>query len=165
MRTRKKHQRLKEGETITLTAFPPTAAGFSAWRENTYAEVLKCSGRSTDEPVIWLMEVEDDSASHASLADPGKFTTLDLKLMAAINKVAKDKLGREITEAADEERKVHRRQLRGRQALLIIYKWYSVNDRLKQVYKLTDLMKVKCNGDHELADFILGWKKIYRGIT
>ena len=66
------------------------------------------------------MEVEDDSASHASLADPGKFTTLDLKLMAAINKVAKDKLGREITEAADEERKVHRRQLRGRQALLII---------------------------------------------
>ena len=33
------------------------------------------------------------------------------------------------------------------------------------MYKLTDLMKAKCNGDHELADFILGWKKIYRGIT
>ena len=26
-------------------------------------------------------------------------------------------------------------------------------------------MKVKCNGDPDLADFILGWKKIYRGIT
>ena len=134
------------------------AASFLAWKENLFTKLQQVSGRSDNKVIDWLLEVECDDVTHEKLANSGKFSTLDIKLINALTEIAKGELGRMIIAATQKERRVKKQMLKGRQALLIIYEYFAVNSKLKQVCKLNDLMKVKLvGGDKGLVSFLTSW--------
>ncbi len=49
--------------------------------------------------------------------------------------------------------------LTGRQKLFLIYREFDVDDNVGVCYDLSDLMKVKCAGDHALEAFLTSWDK------
>ena len=61
--------------------------------------------------------VYDRHAGHSSLRDPGKFVTLDTKLLAALTKVAKGELARQILNFKETE--AGERRAGGRQVLYL----------------------------------------------
>ena len=79
--------KVKEAETINLPEFPNPEA-YGSWKTAT-REAVRAASDSPDEAFKWILEAYDKDASHESLRDPGKFLTLDTKLLAALTKVAR----------------------------------------------------------------------------
>ena len=65
-----------------------------------------------------MLAVYDRDAGHSSLRDPGKFVTLDTKLLAELTQVAKGELARQILNFKETEAG-ERRAVRGRQVLYL----------------------------------------------
>eukprot|EP00439_Symbiodinium_sp_Y106_P011570 s10468_g1.t1 len=68
-------------------------------------------------------EAYDKDADHASLRDPGKFLTLDTKLLAALTEVARGELSREILIFKETEA-TKSRAVRGRQVLYLFDQYF-----------------------------------------
>ena len=71
-------------------------AGFRAWRVALRDEVVAASGRG-DAAFAWIQLVEHPDATSEALAVSGnKFQSIDLKLKAALAKIAHGDLGRQL---------------------------------------------------------------------
>ena len=84
--------KVKEAESVRLPDFPNPEtyrSGKTATRE-----AVRAASDRPDDAFEWILEVYDKEASHEKLREPGKFVTLDTKLLAALSKVAKGDLGR-----------------------------------------------------------------------
>ena len=81
--------KVKGGENINLPKSPNPETYRS--RQTATREAVRAASDSPDEAFQWILE-----ANHEHLRDPGKFLTLDGKLLAALTKVAKGELAREI---------------------------------------------------------------------
>jgi hypothetical protein len=68
----------------------------------------------------WVKEVEDPESSFESLKESGTFTTLDVKLAAALNTAATGELGRKLTHLTEMEAQAGN-MIKGRQCLFVIY--------------------------------------------
>ena len=80
-------------------------AGFRAWRVALRDEVVAASGRG-DAAFAWIQLVEHPNATSVALAVSGsKFQSIDLKLKAALAKIAHGDLGRQLTQATEDEAK------------------------------------------------------------
>jgi hypothetical protein len=138
-------------------------ANFRSWRCAVRDEVSAASGRG-DVAFRWIQEVEQPDATLERLADSGRhFVTLDHKLKSAIQRVTRDEIGRQITQASDDEAK-NGRLLKGRQALLIVYKYYEINDCLGVIYNTRDLMAVTWRGDNQMEAFMQIWTNVLSGM-
>jgi hypothetical protein len=118
--------------------------------------VVSASGRSL-KAYQWILEVEDPTKTYQQLALPGRrWETLDDKIRSALSAQLTGELGREVTRAQGAERVNHKRPLRGRQMLRLVYGFYETKQSLSQVFGLTDLLKVQLQGDN-LEAFLNSW--------
>ena len=112
----------------------------------------------------WMQEVDSSTATHATLANSGKFKSLDTKLSSAINDIARGELGRQITIATEKEAK-EGRLIKGRQLLLIIFEYFKLDEAAGSLYDLTDLMAVRMKGDNpsggQLEAFYSTWESTF----
>ena len=69
------------------------------------------------------MEVESLDATYDLLAESGEFMSLDVKLAAALSKLASGDLGRKLTQAKEVEAG-RGKMLKGRQALWMVYEHF-----------------------------------------
>ena len=84
----------KEAETIKLLDFP-TPETYRSWRIAA-REAIRAASDRPDEAFSWVQAVYAKDQSLEGLRDPGKFLTLDTKLLSAISKVVKAELARQI---------------------------------------------------------------------
>ena len=68
-----------------------------------------------------------------------------------------------ILQATEEEAK-HGRALKGRQALLIVYRFYNIDEDLGVAYATVDLMNVTWKGDAKIEAFLNDWTMVLGGI-
>ena len=156
----------KEAETVKISAIPENPVKFKAWKSDVRAQIAATSGQA-DRGLVWALEVEKESATFDSLQDSGKFPTLDVKLSAALTKLAHGDLGREI--ALQQERAAKDgRLLRGRQALFMIYQHFKTAEEAGALYDLVDLTKVlsTTHGGKQidLTTFLQNWEAVLAGM-
>ena len=102
-------------------------------------------------------------ASHDGLRDPGKFLTLDTKLLTALTTVARGELAPEIlifkeTEAAKN------RVVRGRQVLYLFDQYFKTSEEVGSLYSVEDLLKVRLVND-DLSTFLSNWESVISGLS
>ena len=74
--------KVKEAESIKLPEFPKPET-YRSWKTAT-REAIRAASDQPDEAFKWVLEVYDKDADHQKLREPGKFLTLDTKLLAAL---------------------------------------------------------------------------------
>ena len=119
--------KVKEAETINLPDFP-NPESYRSWKTAT-REAVRAASDSPDEAFKWVLEAYDKDANHTSLRDPGKFLTLDTKLLAALTKVARGELSREILIFKETEA-TKSRAARGRQVLYLFDQYFKTNEEI-----------------------------------
>ena len=130
-------------------------------RRNAWAQILarrRPPGDSPDEAFKWVLEAYDKDANHDSLRDPGKFLALDTKLLAALAKVARAELSREILIFQETEASKSR-AVRGRQVLYLFDQYFKTNEEVGSLYSVEDLLKVRLPND-DLSTFINNWESV-----
>ena len=143
----------KEAETVKLPDFPNPET-YRSWKTAT-RESIRAASDKPDEAFKWILEVYDKGASHEALRDPQKFLTLDTKLLAALTKVAKGELARQILNFKEVEAGKGR-AVRGRQILYLFDQYFKTNEEVGSLYSVEDLLKVNLLGD-DLSSFIHNW--------
>ena len=153
--------KVKEAESIKLPDFPNPET-YRSWKIATREAVRAASDRP-DEEFDWILAVYDRHAGHSSLRDPGKFVTLDTKLLAALTKVAKGELARQILNFKETEAG-ERRAVRGRQVLYLLDQHFKTNEEVGSLYSVEDLLKVNLLQD-DLSTFIHTWESVVAGMS
>ena len=151
----------KEAETIKLPDFPNPET-YRSWKTAT-RESIRAASDKPDEAFKWILEVYDKGASHEALRDPQKFLTLDTKLLAALTKVAKGELARQILNFKEVEAGKGR-AVRGRQILYLFDQYFKTNEEVGSLYSVEDLLKVNLLGD-DLSSFIHNWESVIAGMS
>ena len=151
----------KEAETIKLLDFP-TPETYRSWRIAA-REAIRAASDRPDEAFAWVQAVYAKDQSLEGLRDPGKFLTLDTKLLSAISKVLKGELARQIVNYKESEA-AHARAVRGRQVLYMFEQYFKTNDEVGALYSVEDLLKVSLIND-DLSSFTRNWESVIAGIS
>ena len=146
----------KEAETIKLLDFP-TPETYQSWRIAA-REAIRAASDRPDEALSWVQAVCAKDQSLEGLRDPGKFLTLDTKLLSAISKVVKGELARQIVNYKESE------AARGRQVLYMFEQYFKTNEEVGPLYSVDDLLKVSLIND-DLSSFIHNWESVIAGIS
>ena len=120
------------------------------------------SGRP-DEAFPWILATEKQGVTLEDFADSGDFPTLDVKLAAAISKLAKGELGHRLaheTELAAKQGKL----IRGRQAMFLIHPHHPLDEEHGALYSIRDVLAVRLGGDSKLESFINSWDHVIAGL-
>ena len=146
---------------IKLPEFP-TPESYRSWK-TAAREKIRAASDSPDEAFEWVLEVYRPGASHDSLRSPGKFLTLDTKLLEALTTVSRGELAGEIlifkeTEAAKD------RAVRGRQVLYLFDQYFKTNEEVGSLYSVEDLLKVRLIND-DLSTFLSNWESVMSGLS
>ena len=156
--------RVKEADTIAIPDMP-TPETYRQWK-NLVRELVRSSSDKPDEAWEWIMEVWDPNLSRveleAKLQNPGKFVTLDTKLLT---KSARGDLGNRILNHKEEQAKKGH-QTRGRTVLLMFDDYFKTSEEAGTLYSLEDLLKVAKFGDTiaDLKKFINRWDAVLAGM-
>ena len=153
--------KVKEAESIKLPDFPNPET-YRSWKIATREAVRAASDRP-DEAFDWILAVYDRHAGHSSRRDPGKFVTLDMKLLAALTKVAKGELARQILNLK-ETKAGERGAVRGRQVLYLFDQHFKTNEEVGSLYSVEDFLKVNLLQD-DLSTFIHNWESVVAGMS
>jgi hypothetical protein len=109
--------------------------------------------------------VFEDTADLASLKASGAgFDSLDVKLLNAVHRITDNSPKGVLLETVIQREVAAKRQINGRQALLVVVQSYGVSGSQGLVYGLTTLMKVDWQGDGELAKFLALWDRVLLGM-
>ena len=86
--------RVKEADKNDLQQFPG-GQNWRSWRANTIHAVVSAAGRQDDLAQAWIMQVETSESE--VLDDPGiGWISIDIKLAAALIRIARGEIGREL---------------------------------------------------------------------
>ena len=91
------------------------------------------------------------------------FESIDAKIMAALTRLLKGELNRRVQQEINTAAKVGK-QLKGRQALWVICRYYATKDMVGVVYGIPDLMEVKWAGDEKAGGFLNTWRNVVEGV-
>ena len=123
----------KEAETIKLLDFP-TPETYRSWRIAA-REALRAASDRPDEAFAWVQAVCAKDQSLEGLRDPGKFLTLDTKLLSSISKIVKGELARQIVNYKEAEA-AHSSAVRGRQVLYMFEQYFKTNEEVGALYSV-----------------------------
>ena len=160
-RTEDDKPKVKEAESIRLPDFPNPET-YRSWKTAT-REAIRAASDRPDDAFEWILEVYDKEASHEKLREPGKFVTLDTKLLAALSKVAKGDLGRHILNFKETEA-AQTRSVRGRQVLYLFEQHFKTSEEVGSLYSVEELLKVNMVGD-DLTSFLHNWESVIAGMS
>jgi hypothetical protein len=110
-----------------------------------------------------VLEAEAPTATYDLLADSGEFGTLDIKLAAALTKVATGEIGRKVTLAVETEAK-RGRMLKGRQILWMVHDYHKYDEEIGALYDYQDLLSVRLKNDSCLESFMNSWDSVLAGM-
>ena len=153
--------KVKEAESIKLPENPKPET-YRSWKTAT-REAIRAASDQPDEAFKWVLEVYDKDADHQKLREPGKFLTLDTKLLAALTKIAKGELSRQVLNFKETEANAGR-AVRGRQVLFMFNQHFRTNEELGALYSVEDLLRVILSGD-DLTSFIHNWDAVIAGMS
>ena len=153
--------KVKEAETIKLPEFPNPET-YRSWK-TAAREAIRAASDQPDSAFAWILEVYKKDASHEKLRDPGKFLTLDTKLLASLSKVAKGELARQILNFKEVEAG-QERAVRGRQVLYLFDQHFKTNEEVGSLYSVEDLLKVTLVQD-DLTTFLHNWESVIAGMS
>ena len=153
--------KVKEAEVIKLPEFP-TPESYRSWK-TAVREKIRAASDNPDETFEWILEVYRSGASHDTLRNPGKFVTLDTKLLEALTTCSRGELARDIliykeTEAAKDV------AVRGRQVLYLFDQYFKTNEEVGSLYSVEDLLKVRLIND-DLSTFLSNWESVMSGLS
>ena len=151
----------KEAESIKLLEFP-TPDTYRSWRIAA-REAIRAASDRPDEAFAWVQAVYAKDQTLEGLSNPGKFLTLDTKLLSAISKIVKGELARQIVNYKESEA-AHARAVRGRQVLYMFEQYFKTNEEVGALYSVEDLLKVSLIND-DLSSFIHNWESVIAGIS
>ena len=98
-----------------------------------------------------------------SLYETGKFVTLDTKLLAALGKVQKGEVHRQVLNYKETEAAADR-PVRGRQVLWMFHQHFKTNEEVGSLYSVEDLLKVTLVGD-DLSTFLCNFESVIAGMN
>ena len=153
--------KVKEAETIKLPEFPNPET-YRSWK-TAAREAIRAASDQPDAAFTWVLEAYKKDASHEKLRDPGKFLTLDTKLLASLSKVAKGELARQILNFKEVEAGFER-AVRGRQILYLFDQHFKTNEEVGSLYSVEDLLKVTLVQD-DLSTFLHNWESVIAGMS
>ena len=153
--------KVKEAETIKLPDFPNPET-YRSWK-TAAREAIRAASDQPDAAFTWVLEAYKKDASHEKLRDPGKFLALDTKLLAALSKVAKGELARQILNFKEVEAGFER-AVRGRQILYLFDQHFKTNEEVGSLYSVEDLLKVTLVQD-DLSTFLHNWESVIAGMS
>ena len=110
-----------------------------------------------------MCEVEQSGTTFESLNDSRGFETLDVKLAAAIFKVARGEIGRKLSRLAEGGAKNGDR-IKGRQCLWVVKEHFKLDEAAGALYDIADLINVKWQGDNRMELFLSNWESVLCGI-
>ena len=155
----------KEADKVELPEFP-SPEKYRTWR-TAVREAIRSASDDPDGAFQWVLkvyEVREDKATLAKeLGDPGKFKTLDTKLLSALTRVAKGELSQQILNFKEVEAS-QGRIVRGRQVLLMFDQHFKTSEEAGALYGTEDLLKVKLDGD-DLKSFLSNWEAVLVGMS
>ena len=155
----------KEADKIDLPEFP-SPDRYRTWRA-AVREAIRSASDDPDAAFAWVLEVyavrEDKAKLCSELADPGKFRTLDTKLLAALTKVAKGELSQQILNYRESEA-LQGRIVRGRQVLLMFEVHFKTSEEAGALYGTEDLLKISLDSD-DLKSFLRKWESVLTGMS
>ena len=144
----------KEGPRINLPELPQPI-DYRGWVSAVTMEVAAVANRDDpDEVARWLHRVFRPGATMKQLGDSHGFGSRDLKLAAAIMRIAKGDLAARIALEAERHQNQLGRILKGRQCLLMVCERYRLDERCGALYNISDLISVLWLGDSHMADFL-----------
>ena len=126
-------------------------------------EVTAASQRG-DACFDWIRRVEAPDSMFEAMADSGPlFESMDAKIMAALTRLLKGELNRRVQQEINTAAKAGH-QLKGRQALWVICRYYATKDMVGVVYGIPDLMEVKWVNDKKAESFLNTWRNVVEGM-
>ena len=159
--------KVKEADHIKLNDMP-TPETYRQWKHHVRDEIKSFSDKP-DAAWDWLMEVyntvDERKVLEERLSNPGKFTTLDTKLAAALTRSAKGDLANRIINYKEEKAKLGI-QVRGRMILLMFDDYFKTSEEAGSLYRVEDLLNVVKVGDTvaDLKRFINRWDATIAGM-
>ncbi|OLP98785.1 hypothetical protein AK812_SmicGene18734 [Symbiodinium microadriaticum] len=153
--------KVKEAETIKLPDFPSPET-YRSWRTSV-REILRAASDRPDEAFAWVQEVYKKGTTMESLYETGKFVTLDTKLLAALGKVQKGEVHRQVLNYKETEAAADR-PVRGRQVLWMFHQHFKTNEEVGSLYSVEDLLKVTLVGD-DLSTFLYNFESVIAGMN
>ena len=151
--------RKKELDKIDIHDLPKTAAHYQTWFFGV-ANAVSAAAIDPDSALDWVSEVDKPTATFEALLDRGEEASLDQKLLNALTKAAGTKHEILMTDVHKASRKVKNAgdgQIRGRQALWIIKRFYAVDVNDKVIYELHNLIDHHFTGDNDLERWKIHW--------
>ena len=131
--------------------------------------VKRAASDRPDEAWPWIMEVwpdrEDKKRLLEELGEPGKFVTLDTRILAALTRPAKGDLAQRILTAKEECAK-EGKATRGRQVLFMLDQYFKTSEEAGNLYSLEDLLRVSRHGEGiiDLKRFLNAWDSVIAGM-
>ena len=153
--------KVKEAETIKLPDFPSPET-YRSWRTSV-REIIRAASDRPDEAFAWVQEVYKKGTTMESLYETGKFVTLDTKLLAALGKVQKGEVHRQVLNYKETEAAADR-PVRGRQVLWMFHQHFKTNEEVGSLYSVEDLLKVTLVGD-DLSTFLYNFESVIAGMN
>ena len=133
--------KVKEADHIKLNDMH-TPETYRQWKHHVRDEIKSHSDKP-DAAWDWLMEVyntvDERSVLEDRLSSPGKFTTLDTKLAAALTRSAKGDLANRIINYKEEKAKLGI-QVRGRMIVLMFDDYFKTSEEAGSLCRVEDLL-------------------------
>ena len=157
--------RPKEGPRIALPDLPQPI-GYRAWMSAAVMEIVAVANRDDpDEVGRWVEKVFQQGMTLERLDDSQGFGTLDIKLAAAVMRIAKGELSSQISLEAERYKNRKGKVLKGRQCLFLVNEQYRMDENCGALFNISDLISVQWLGDGKMAEFLARWDHILVGMT
>ena len=110
----------------------------------------------------WILTVQKSETTFESLADSASFVRLDAMLLTALMECIPGDthlLRQEIKEAKTAQRQTHERNITGRQVLFMVYQFFAMSAKVRNMTDIARLHKVTLqNGD--IQQFVCKWDEV-----
>ena len=151
----------READSVKLLAFPKPGTSFEKWWDHALDSISAATSFCT-EAYRWALECEKSETTFAKLAESGGFVRLDALLLTALMECIPGDthlLRQEIKKAKTEQRQDHQRNITGRQVLMMVHRFFAMNEKDKAMTDTARLHKVTLqNGD--IQQFIYRWDEM-----
>ena len=144
----------READEIKLNQLPEVPQ-FTAWKQQLRSIVMGASGTGRAS-FDWIMAAENPDVGFAESATTGEYESLDVKLAAAIGKIAKGRIGKILSTLIESEARKGN-FVTERQMLRIVYEQYEVDKAKGQIFDLSNLMTLTYPGDEKIESFLDTW--------
>ena len=156
----------READSVKLLAFPKPGTSFERWWDHALDSISAATSFCT-EAYRWALQCEQSETTFAELAESGGFVRLDALLLTALMECIPGDthlLRQEIKKAKTEQRQSQQRNITGRQVLMMVHRFFAMNEKDKHMTDTARLHKITlANGD--IQQFIYKWDEMLSLMT